>query len=130
MLPLNFACSIVVRMKLGPDEVVLDLNTIARDIGQDVDLGTAVVSRDQSMVCYTLDRSADGSEYYSLHIKCLRSGKTLVWFYFCFVFADLSSPPPSADNFSLFSPMHARIKHIFSCVNRMQTCSQVKLEIS
>jgi protease II len=67
--------------KKGSDEVILDLNEISQHLGQDLDLGTAVVSRDQSMVCYTLDRSEDGSEYYSLHIKCLRSGQTLVLVY-------------------------------------------------
>jgi oligopeptidase B len=58
----------------SPEEVLLDLNALGKD-KKFVGLGDFVVSDDQNLVAYTLDYS--GFRQYALHVKDLRTGKTL-----------------------------------------------------
>jgi oligopeptidase B len=58
----------------APEEVLLDLNELGKD-KKFVGLGDFVVSDDQNLVAYTLDYS--GFRQYALHVKDLRTGKTL-----------------------------------------------------
>ena len=58
----------------APEEVLLDLNELGKD-KKFVGLGDFVVSDDQNLLAYTLDYS--GFRQYALHVKDLRTGKTL-----------------------------------------------------
>lgn len=60
--------------KDGPEEVLLDLNELARG-HKYLALGEFVVSDDQNLLAYTLDVS--GFRDYTLFVKDLRTGKTL-----------------------------------------------------
>jgi oligopeptidase B len=58
----------------GAEEVLLDLNELARD-HKFVGLGAFAVSDDQNLLAYTVDYT--GFRQYSLEVKDLRTGKTL-----------------------------------------------------
>jgi oligopeptidase B len=58
----------------APEEVLLDQNELGKD-KKFVGLGNVVVSDDQNLLAYTVDYT--GFRQYALHVKDLRTGKTL-----------------------------------------------------
>ena len=58
----------------APEEVLLDLNEMAKD-KKFVGLGGFVVSDDQNLAAYSIDYT--GFRQYALHVKDLRTGQTL-----------------------------------------------------
>ncbi|KAJ4747567.1 Prolyl oligopeptidase family protein [Rhynchospora pubera] len=57
---------------LGKEQILLDWNQVAEKYGY-VHIGSCRISPDHKFLAYTLDSS--GSEFFSLHIKCLQTNR-------------------------------------------------------